>query len=602
MASWASTDGRGRRTTLSPATERWLSGQDRKPITDRPSEEQRRHVTTIAASLPSRARRRAGAHQALVLIDLGGDGTRPPPGPRVRAITERARSSGVRVVHLLGGPGSDSEDIPPSNSNGTVRWAPGEALDEADLDALTGPGIRTAVLAGDPTSERLVEVARRLHDRQLTVIILEDVSGDGGSERHEAAMTGPLGDVAVMTDSTSWLDGLPAPRRRRRRRLVLVGAVVVIVALLAAGFLVARSRARDYYLLSPGTAPLLTPNADCQARTTGSIDLSLSNGSPCARLVVPSGRDHGIGGALYMVDVLEGPATATDYILSRFHLLKTFHDGSQLLPASSVLGNTPANQLPCQDAQQMVQATEDAPVAALRHLGYDVNEQDHGAQIDLVMPGLPAAAAGLACNDVITSVDGRPVHTVGDVEARLGTATPGTAVAIGVQSAGRGGQPTTRTVHTRLVSQPPEPGVPPNPNKGFLGIELQTRATYVLPFHVTINVGDIGGPSAGLALSLGLVDVLSNGRLTGGQRVAATGTIDSLGHVGAIGGLAQKAVAVRRAGARIFFVPASNPPADIKAARDEAGGKLRIEPVSTLAQAVGILGSLGGVVPSPSGH
>lgn len=394
----------------------------------------------------------------------------------------------------------------------------------------------------------------------------------------------------------------PRPPRRRRRRILVVAGLVVVVALLAAGFGWARSRAQGYYLLSPGSAPLLTASPDCQARTSGSVDLSLRSGTPCARLVVPHGRDHGIGGALYMVDVLEGPASTTDYLLKKLHLLTAVHDGSELLPASSILGTTPPDQLPCQDTQEMVQATRDAPVAALRRLGYAVREDDHGAQVDLVMPRLPAAAAGLACNDLITSIDGHPIRTVGDVENQLASSAPGTEVNLGVTSTGPGGKPTHRTLRVRLASRPPEPGVPANPNKGFLGVELQTQATYTLPFNVSINVGDIGGPSAGLALTLGLVDVLSSGRLTGGHGVAATGTIDTQGRVGPIGGLAQKTVAVRQAGAQIFFVPASTSSSDLNQARREAGRTLRIEPVQTLGQALTILSHLGGTVPSPTGR
>jgi Lon-like protease len=107
-------------------------------------------------------------------------------------------------------------------------------------------------------------------------------------------------------------------------------------------------------------------------------------------------------------------------------------------------------------------------------------------------------------------------------------------------------------------------------------------------------VGNIGGPSAGLALTLGLLDALSSGQLTGGLKVAATGTIDPLGHVGPIGDAAQKAVAVRRAGATVFFVP----PANYKDAKSEAGS-MKVYQVTTLEQALQDLKSLGGEVPNP---
>ena len=105
-----------------------------------------------------------------------------------------------------------------------------------------------------------------------------------------------------------------------------------------------------------------------------------------------------------------------------------------------------------------------------------------------------------------------------------------------------------------------------------------TRTTYTFPFQCHINVGGIGGPSAGLALTLGLIDLLSNGDLTGGHRVAATGTINLDGTVGDVGGVAQKTVAVRKAGAQVFFVP----PQELQDAQSEAGS-MKVYAVSTPA-------------------
>ena len=122
-----------------------------------------------------------------------------------------------------------------------------------------------------------------------------------------------------------------------------------------------------------------------------------------------------------------------------------------------------------------------------------------------------------------------------------------------------------------------------------------TRTTYTLPFDINVEVGAIGGPSAGLALTLAILDILSNGDLTGGHAVAATGTIELDGTVGDVGGVAQKAVAVRRAGAQVFFVPADQ----LKDAQGEAGA-LKLYPVKTLQQALDDLQALGGHVPPAS--
>ena len=114
------------------------------------------------------------------------------------------------------------------------------------------------------------------------------------------------------------------------------------------------------------------------------------------------------------------------------------------------------------------------------------------------------------------------------------------------------------------------------------GSSPRTRSTYAYPFPVSIDVTNIGGPSAGLAMTLGVIDALSGGSLTGGHTVAATGTIDAKGDVGDVGGVAQKTVAVENAGATIFLVP----PQEYKQAMSKDRPGLKIYPVSTLDQAL----------------
>ena len=89
----------------------------------------------------------------------------------------------------------------------------------------------------------------------------------------------------------------------------------------------------------------------------------------------------------------------------------------------------------------------------------------------------------------------------------------------------------------------------------YLGIETAQQSAWHFPVKVSVHTADIGGPSAGLAMTLGIIDKLSGGDLTGKRTVAATGTIDAQGDVGDVGGVAQKTIAVERAGATVFFVP-----------------------------------------------
>jgi PDZ domain-containing protein len=118
----------------------------------------------------------------------------------------------------------------------------------------------------------------------------------------------------------------------------------------------------------------------------------------------------------------------------------------------------------------------------------------------------------------------------------------------------------------------------------------------VFPFNVRIRVGDIGGPSAGLMFALGIVDKLTPGNLTGGKFVAGTGEISADGTVGAIGGIQQKMIGARQAGATVFLTPAGN-------CADTAGAVpqgMRLVRVSTLAGAMSGLKALaaGRSVPS----
>src|SRR5690606_3334077 len=103
-----------------------------------------------------------------------------------------------------------------------------------------------------------------------------------------------------------------------------------------------------------------------------------------------------------------------------------------------------------------------------------------------------------------------------------------------------------------------------------------------------------GGPSAGLAFTLALIDLLTPGELTGGHKVAVTGTIRLDGSVGPVGGGAQKAIAARNAGYEVFLVP----PDELEEVKTTLGGDFAVIAVSTLDEALEALVSLGGEVGS----
>ena len=127
-----------------------------------------------------------------------------------------------------------------------------------------------------------------------------------------------------------------------------------------------------------------------------------------------------------------------------------------------------------------------------------------------------------------------------------------------------------------------------------MGVEVGEQ--YVFPFDVKISVGDIGGPSAGLMFALGIIDKLTPMNLTGGKFVAGTGEIEASGKVDPIGGIQQKMVGARNAGATIFLAPAANC-SDVKGAIPVG---LQVVKVSTLNQAVTDLEALKSGQPVPS--
>jgi PDZ domain-containing protein len=124
--------------------------------------------------------------------------------------------------------------------------------------------------------------------------------------------------------------------------------------------------------------------------------------------------------------------------------------------------------------------------------------------------------------------------------------------------------------------------------RALLGVRLSTKIR--LPFEIAIDSGEVVGPSAGLAYALELLDVLTPGELTGGVKVAATGELAPSGEVGPVGGVAQKVVTVKRAGAKVFLVPKANE----AEAKTRAGDGLRVVGVESFDEALKALGSMQG--------
>jgi PDZ domain-containing protein len=191
------------------------------------------------------------------------------------------------------------------------------------------------------------------------------------------------------------------------------------------------------------------------------------------------------------------------------------------------------------------------------------------------------AAAVLQKNDVITGIDGKPINVIPDLSAALAGKKVGDTITLTVKRKDQ-----TLTEQTQLIDGGGRAIIGFIPNQS-----PPDTISFKFPFQMNIDSGAVGGPSAGLAFTLALLDQLTPGDLTGGTKIAATGTMSPSGAVGEIGGLPQKTVAVMRSGAKEFLVPASQIAEAQKVAK---GSKLKIVGVSTIDDALKELAALGG--------
>ena len=175
------------------------------------------------------------------------------------------------------------------------------------------------------------------------------------------------------------------------------------------------------------------------------------------------------------------------------------------------------------------------------------------------------------------SVDGKRIDTIPELRAALRRHRVGDAVSLRVRRKG-----TTRTIDVRLSGDPAQPKRP------VIGILPSPALDIRLPFKVKFDIGNVGGPSAGLAFALQLLE--ERGRdVDRGYRVAATGELEPDGSVVRIGGVKQKTIGARRAHVDVFLVPVDG--GNAAEARRYAHG-LRIIPVKSFQQALHALATL----------
>jgi PDZ domain-containing protein len=328
----------------------------------------------------------------------------------------------------------------------------------------------------------------------------------------------------------------------RPLRLVGLGAVLAAIAVGAAWLYPS-----DSYLLLPDRA------------------------KPLADLVKVEGEKPHPPGEILYVDVIVRQASVLEEIAGIARPAD-----SDLVPKDAIVPpGSNYQERRRQNLRQMDRSQEIAAAVALRQLGYDVVATPEGALVAAVAQGSPADGK-LEATEVIVGVDGKPVKTPDDLRRLIAKHKPGESVKLSVRAGGA-----TRTVEVGTIESPAEKGRP------IIGVQVEQSADIKLPLDVEIDLGGVGGPSAGLAFALDIMEEL-RGNVDRGLRVAATGELELDGRVSPIGGVKQKVAGAKRADADVFLVPAGD---NAKEARRHAGD-LRVIPVESFRQALRALATL----------
>lgn len=283
------------------------------------------------------------------------------------------------------------------------------------------------------------------------------------------------------------------------------------------------------------------------------------------------------GEILFTTVSIDDQVTIADWVRSGLD------DAIELRSRADVFGSRSASEQRERNLQLMQASKDTAVIAALEHLGV-MAVVESGIGFNEVLDDGPAAGL-LEVGEIIIALDDEVITGFDSLLAALDARAPGTEITLQLENNETGA----------LREQVMTLGVHPDAerNGGFIGIaDVTVRAVDAdLPFDVAIDSGSIGGPSAGLAFTLTLIDMLTPGELTGGNRVAVTGTISAAGDVGNVGGVAQKAAVAEAEGVAMFIVPK-----ELVAAAESTTDDLRVVGVESLDDALAALAELGGDV------
>lgn len=314
----------------------------------------------------------------------------------------------------------------------------------------------------------------------------------------------------------------PKPPMRRSTKVGIGSLTIALLALLGLSFL-----PTGYVIQQPGPV----------YNTLGTV--TSSDGTAVPLIEVEGAESYDTSGALDLTTVqVVGNRERTP---SWLELAQAWFDPSRaVVPIGEVFpANVTTEQRTEQNAQAMVNSQHEATVAALRELDYQVDSRVGIYSI----PEGSAAEGILEPDDIVLAVDGTDITDVSQLRDAIQA---------------KDGAPVTLTIERDGAELSVEVTPVYSEKDSAWQIGVSTISDYDFPVQVTIQLDNVGGPSAGLMFALGIIDTMTPGDLNGGKQVAGTGTITADGEVGAIGGIRQKLYGARNAGAEYFLAPETN--------------------------------------------
>ena len=352
-----------------------------------------------------------------------------------------------------------------------------------------------------------------------------------------------------------WFGGHPPTTARQRarsraiRRGVVAGMVMVVLGSIIQLPLLVLSPGPTYNTIGDVNGePLITITGTTTYPTDGALDM------------LTVSERGGSSGGVYLGEALVGWAAP----------------GESVIPRESIYGpEVTGAEITERNDQLFALSQSDSIAAAMNELGIPTEE---AIVVTVVAGGSPADGV-VKAGDQILTVNGQEVTSPAQVGEEVRKGDVGDTVTLEVlRVEEQGAEPTKETLEVVTVAnpKPEDPAAPPQP---YMGIVV--GVAYKAPFDIEFGDSNVGGPSAGMMFSLGIIDMLTEGQLNGGKHVAGTGTIDPEGNVGPIGGIQQKLVGARDAGADLMLAPQDN-------CADVVGNiprGLTVVPVATLSQA-----------------